>query len=135
MSYNLSVAFLSGLIYDHDRVNPEAVDSVYVDPQGAAWQLKRFYANEVNGYQGAIFANTATGQVILVNRDMKPTSSSDPRRDVDMDSGRMPNHFESAQEFYQIAAGLAASKNSSLLVTDRSLGGSLWSQGWAFAIR
>lgn len=129
MSYNQSAAFLSDLIYDRSRVNPTTVGSTYIDVQGNAWQLQNFLDGQnsdgtPNGYQGAIFTNTATGQVVMTNRGTEP-STSDLGNNIQMGLGQVPSQFQSAQQLYATAAGLAASTNAPLLVTGHSLGGSL----------
>lgn len=69
MSYSSNLAFLSELIYDNGRVNQAASESKthYVGPDGAAWALETFRESST-GYQGAIFKNVDTGEVVMVNR-------------------------------------------------------------------
>lgn len=69
MSYSIQSAFLSNLIYDNSRVNQGAVDTKvhYVGPNGTLWEVAVFMKSE-NGYQGAVFKNVNTGEIVLVNR-------------------------------------------------------------------
>lgn len=69
MSYSMEKAYLAQLVYDNLRVNQSAVDNVarYQGPNGAIWEIMAF-RDSPNGYQGAVFKNVNTGEVVLVNR-------------------------------------------------------------------
>ena len=56
MSYNMSTAYLSDLIYNKDQVNTDTKGAKFTDPLNNTWILKD-YAGEPNGYQGAVFVN------------------------------------------------------------------------------
>lgn len=69
MSYSPQFAFLADLIYDKSRVNETAAQegARYIDPTGAVWEIVAF-REHASGYQGAVFKNTDTAEVVLVNR-------------------------------------------------------------------
>ena len=69
MNYSEQTAFLSELVYDNSRVSQTSVDehASFVGPNGFLWELKLF-RETAGGYQGAVFKNVDTGDVVLVNR-------------------------------------------------------------------
>lgn len=127
MSYNLSTAYLSNLIYDSDHVNQNTNGATFIDPQGYTWS-QQAYRSDDNGYQGAVFVNQETHQVVLVNRGTEPSSGSDVYSDLQMGIGHLPDQFASADELFKQAGDIAASfgqSSGNVFITGHSLGGSL----------
>src|SRR5258706_13602142 len=110
MSYELTSAFLSSLMYDRSRVNVGTIGSYYIDPQGGAWELKNFEPGTGDGYQGAVFVNADTHAVVMVNRGTEPTSfAGDFYNDLQMGIGQLPDQFASAKALFERAQGIAVS--------------------------
>jgi putative lipase involved disintegration of autophagic bodies len=137
MTYSTQSAFLSNLIYDDGRVNQGAADTKarYVGPNGSLWEIKAFRESS-SGYQGAIFKNVDTGEVMLVNRGTeigvlggaRPTAFEalkDLITDAQMGVGALPGQFLVAEELRREAQRIADDSGSALKITGHSLGGSI----------
>ncbi len=137
MTYSTQSAFLSNLIYDDGRVNQGAADTKarYVGPNGSLWEIKAFRESS-SGYQGAIFKNVDTGEVMLVNRGTEigvlggagPTAFEalkDLITDAQMGVGALPGQFLVAEELRREAQRIADDSGSALKITGHSLGGSI----------
>jgi hypothetical protein len=136
MSYSTELAFLSELIYDNSRVNQAASqgNAHYVGPSGALWQIKA-YENDGSGYQGAIFKNTDTGEIVLVNRGTEIglvggsgatalESIRDLVADAQMGIAALPGQFGAAEQLLNQAQSLAGS-GGSLTINQRTKGVSI----------
>ncbi|MDO8341043.1 MAG: hypothetical protein Q7T59_03645, partial [Candidatus Woesebacteria bacterium] len=137
MSYSAQSAFLASLVYDNGRVNQDALDAGarYVDSTGSVWELKA-YAKKDNGYQGAVFQNIDTNEVVLANRGTEiglfggagPTALESVRdlvTDAQMGIAALPGQFQAAEELLITAQRIANQSNAPLKVTGHSLGGSI----------
>lgn len=136
MSYSTELAFLSELIYDNSRVNQATSDAKanYVGPSGTLWELQAFRESST-GYQGAIFKNADTGEIVLVNRGTEIgllggsgatalEAVRDLVTDAQMGIAALPGQFEAAEQLLSQAQNLAGS-DGSLTITGHSLGGSI----------
>ena len=123
MTYSISSAYLSSLAYD--VIKPQIGNS-FVDPLGATWVLKDFKDDPQTGYQGAIFVNVATNQVVLANRGTE--SISDLGNNLALGLAALPSQYASAESAYTLASNIAISLGvpaSDVVITGHSLGGSL----------
>ncbi|MFA7270649.1 MAG: hypothetical protein WC073_15035, partial [Sterolibacterium sp.] len=133
MSYDVRYAYLSQLVYSVSK--PQEGDGMhYIDPAGGAWTLNMFGSNSSNGYQGAVFVNVDTHEVVMVNRGTQASpftpgeSLLDVANDLAMGVGRLPEQFNSAKALYDDAAHLASELGlnpANIVITGHSLGGSL----------
>jgi hypothetical protein len=124
MSYDIRYAYLSKKVYDVD-VTMVSDDIHFIDPTGGAWVLKHFSPGS-DGYQGAVFQNADTNEVVLANRGTE--EAIDVVNDIMMGVGLLPTQYASARNEYlratevATAAGLDA---SDIVIVGHSLGGSL----------
>jgi Ca2+-binding RTX toxin-like protein len=127
MSYDVKYAYLSDVIYD---VKAEDLprDALYQDPSGSRWKLVHFEDGGLNGYQGGVFVNVDTNEVVLANRGTSITSPSDVATDLIMSVGLLPSQFDSAKAAYNAAVDfseLLGYGPANVTVTGHSLGGSI----------
>lgn len=123
MTYSISSAYLSSLAYN---VSTLQIGNSFVDPLGATWVLKDFKDDPQTDYQGAIFVNVATNQVVLANRGSE--STVDLGNDLAIGRAALPSQYASAESAYTMASNIAISLGvpaSSVVITGHSLGGSL----------
>lgn len=106
MSYNMSTAYLSDLIYDENQVNRNTDGAEFTDPLNNTWVQKTF-VTEANGYQGAVFVNAQTKQVVMVNRGTEPTKGADWGNNYQMGIGDVPDQYFSALELLALARKIA----------------------------
>ena len=66
MAYDVRYAYLSQLVYGVSE-NQVGDGTHFIDPTGGAWELKAFTNGNTNGYQGAVFVNVDTDEVVLAN--------------------------------------------------------------------
>ena len=125
MSYNMSAAYLSDLIYDEDQVNEATEGAEFTDPLNNTWRLEDFLG-EPNGYQGAVFVNTETKQVMMISRGSEEWA--DAYANFQMGIGLVPDQYYSALKLLASARDIAKEQGTSekdILVAGHSLGGSV----------
>jgi len=124
MTYNINDAFLADQVYATTRAD---IGKIYTKPGCSQWQVVEAYSY-ADGYQGALFKNTATGKYEFVSRGTEPTSGSDVRADLQMGVRQLPDQMTSARNALQDAKGLislAGGNPNDLTLVGHSLGGAL----------
>ncbi|MES2771295.1 MAG: DUF6792 domain-containing protein, partial [Pseudomonadota bacterium] len=128
MAYNINYAYLSDLVYQVSEADAKT-HKEFTDPTTSnTWRVEDFASIENTGYQGAVFVNTQTHEVVLANRGTELGSGRDLLNDLSMGIGKLPSQYESASEFYGTATQIAARygiQDADITITGHSLGGAL----------
>lgn len=133
MAYDVRYAYLSQLVYSVSE-SQTGKGIHYIDPTGGAWELIKFRNDDTNGYQGAVFVNVDTHEVVLVNRgtEVSPFSPGqsvlDAGSDLAMGIGKLPSQYGSAAEAFKEAQNIASALGlnpADIIITGHSLGGAL----------
>lgn len=104
------------------------------DTDGSTWKAEKVYSASENtgpgnvhtsdGYAGAIYRNSLTNEVIVVNAGTEP-GIPDIANDAQMALGNVPLQYSSARQMMQDAITLSGGNTSEISVAGHSLGGSL----------
>ena len=121
MTSSTSNAGLSSKVYESLEEG-----MTYTLPDHSSWRAVKFYSTP-SGYQGAVFVNTATNVITVVNRGTEQLVM-DGKADLAMGVAVLPSQFRDAETAYTYAKDLAVSLGqpvSAITITGHSLGGAL----------
>ncbi|MEI8327268.1 MAG: hypothetical protein WCH44_18265, partial [Betaproteobacteria bacterium] len=124
MSYDINNAFLANKVYD---VKKEDAGKTYTSPDGSEWKLIKPYTENPDGYQGALFQNTATGKYEFASRGTE-FNLNDGQADWQMGIGQLPDQLQSARSSLENAMDLvkaAGGNPNDMTLVGHSLGGAL----------
>ncbi len=128
MAYNITDAFLADRVYETGNMLEGAV---LISPDGTQWALDLKSPERGDGYQGALFRNTTTGEFKFASRGTEPLR--EPVRDLfianlQMGFGLIPDQMVSQRLFFSNAKEHVSDRNinpATITLVGDSLGGSL----------
>lgn len=117
-----------------DSPDPMSLFKNISGENGSIWKVEKVYSASENtgpgnvhtsdGYAGAIYRNSLTNEVIVVNAGTEP-GIPDIANDAQMALGNVPLQYSSARQMMQDAIALSGGNTSEISVAGHSLGGSL----------
>lgn len=120
-------------VTEFSTFNPITLLPNILGDDGSIWAVEKVYSASDNtgsgnvhtsdGYAGAIYRNSATNEIIMVNAGT--SNGLDYVNDAQMAIGLVPTQYASARQMMQDAITLSGGNTSKISVAGHSLGGSI----------